>query len=724
MSYIYSTISPASYSAVDDFFGVRIKRNPTNNKIIASGLTSYLTNFGRAWIFNFSSPDTFTLSTKLDSTNRASGDFFGIALEANGNRYYAGTPGKNCVHVFDSPAAPTSTQTYTLTAVDYATNYADYANSFGYSLGLVSNNLLVGAPEDQKTYTGGGAVYSYFLTGGAAQNWSNLYRERIVPADNAANDNFGFCISVDGTNMVIGAPGRLQGAYSNAGAVYYYTFSSATSSWSFQQKINPPNPVTGGQFGFAVDLKNDRLVVGAPYATGTGGANAQPILQDGNEYYYTLVGSTWTYNSTLTCFDLATSPKNLGYSVALSSNNAPSPSYAVVAGGPIIAGGFTGTDPQPGGFAVFNNINNNVYSSTLCRNYLSATWERVGVSFITDYNDFVIAGAPKRKDTSSSSTPGAIFLYKDVFVQPPYPVPEIQPVIPSYRIEYNGLPISEFDIVASNGATNFSMSPAIAGITVDPSTGHVSGTYFGLGTKSTNFYASNLPYGGTSAPLPITFVFNTAPSNPIIQSNQAVSIGNDAGNTQSVNVVMGLAFNTINSSLDVRESQWMNEYTNYGTCMPGQIHKNSLWKPTGTGGTYRPSGLNEFRTGYRWSQIKTGNAILVSINKNIQRGNGLTPGLDLGTAIITATGNGSPIYTGGSTPYSFYLYGTDLPAGPTTVRKPSSGWTTAGGAGASVTWTNLYATNGGGKYTIYIKDYLGCGTLDDRINVVAQFYYP
>ena len=187
---------------------------------------------------------------------------------------------------------------------------------------------------------------------------------------------------------------------------------------------------------------------------------------------------------------------------------------------------------------------------------------------------------------------------------------------------------------------------------------------------------------------------------------------------------MNLAFNTLNSSLGTRESEWMNQYTTYGVCMPGQVHKNALWQPTGPGGTYRPAGLNEFRTGYRWSQITTGNAILININKNIQRGNGLTPGLDLGTAIITATGNGSPIYTGGGTPYSFYLYGQNMPAGPVVVRRPASGWQTAGGAGASVTWGSLYATDGSGTYTIYIKDFLGCGTLGDRINVVATFNYP
>ena len=724
MSYILTTIAPASYSALDDFFGIRMLRNPSNNRLVTSALASVTTDIGRVWIFNYSAPNTFTFYTKLDSNNRANNDYFGLGLEASGNRYYIGTPGKNCVHVFDTPSTPTATQTYTLTAVDYATNFADYANSFGTALGLVSNNLLVGTPNDKKTYTDAGAVYSYFLTGGAVQGWSNLYRERLVPADNAASDLFGYSIAVDGTNLIIGAPGKQQGAYAGAGAVYYYTFSSVTSAWTYQQKINPPNPVTNGNFGYSVAVKNGNLAVGAPYATGYGGANAQVILEDGNAYYYKLVGSTWTYNSTLTCFDLNASPKNLGWSVSLSSNKAPSPAYAVVAGGPKISSGET-VDPQPGGLVVFANINNNVYDTTLCRNYLSATYHRCGVALNTDYSsNYVLAGAPMRNPLTSSTTPGAILLYTDPFIEPPFPAPSIAEVVPNYRVEYSTLPIAEFDIVGSNGANAYSMSPAIAGISVNPTTGRVSGTHTGLGTFNTNFYASNLPNGGISAPLPITFVFYAPPDNPVIQNNQAVSVGNTAGNTQSVNVVMSLAYNTLNSSVSIRESEWMNQYTTYGVCMPGQVQKNSLWKPTGTGGTYRPSSLNEFRTGYRWSQIKTGNAILVSVNKNIQRGNGLTPGLDLGTAIITATGNGSPIYTGGSTPYSFYLYGRNMPAGPATVRRPASGWTTAGGSGASITWDNLYATQNTGTYTVYIKDYLGCGTLDDRINVVVQFTYP
>jgi hypothetical protein len=719
MSYVLTTIAPRTYSASGDFFGYVIKRNPTNDKLIVSAPTSNST--GRVWIFNYSAPNTFTFSTKLDSTGRAALDLFGASLEAYQNRYYVGMPGKNCVQVFDTPSAPADTQNYTLTAPNYVADYNDYNSTFGNSLGLVSNNLLVGVDGESTVYANGGAVYSFFLTGGSI-NYG--FKERIVPPSNGPGDGFGASIAIDGTNMVVGAPYRDQGANTNAGAVYYFTFNSATSAWTYQQAINNPAPANDGFFGKSLAIKDNNLVVGAPGNTGTGGSLRNVTINgDGVVYYYKLVGSTWTYNSTLTCFDLDTSPKELGTSVALSSNNAPSPSYAVVAGAPKLAADFLGINRSPGGVAVFSNINNNVYNSVLCRNYLSATYVRDGYAINADYPDYVLAGAPLLANGVPGGTaPGAVLIHADVFTPQPFPKPVISEVIPSYRIEYSGLPIAEFDIVASNGPTGYSMSPAIAGITIDPNTGRVSGTRSGTGNFNTNFYATNI--GGISDPLPITFSFIAAPTNPIIQNNQAVSIGNTAGNTQSVNVVMNLAFNTLNSSLGTRESEWMNQYTTYGVCMPGQVHKNDLWKPTGPGGTYRPSGLNEFRTGYRWTQITTGNAILININKNIQRGNGLTPGLDLGTAIITATGNGSPIYTGGGTPYSFYLYGQNMPAGPVVVRRPASGWTTAGGAGASVTWGSLYATDGSGTYTIYIKDHLGCGTLDDRINVVATFNYP
>ena len=719
MSYVLTTIAPRTYSASGDLFGYVIKNNPVNDKLVVSAYTS--TGTGRVWIFNFSAPNTFTFSTKLDSTGRGALDLFGASLEAYGNRYCVGMPGKNCVKIFDSPSAPADTQNYTLTAPNYVADYSNYNSSFGNSLGLVSNNLLVGVDGESTVYANGGAVYSFFLTGGSS-NYG--FKERIVPPSNGPGDGFGASIAVDGTNMVAGAPYRDQGANTNAGAVYYFTFNSATSAWTYQQTINNPAPANDGFFGKSLALKDNNLVVGAPGNTGTGGSIRNTIIDgDGVVYYYKLVGSTWTYNSTLTGFDLDTSPKQLGTSVALSSNNAPSPSYAVVAGAPKLAADFLGVNPAPGGVVVFSNINNNVYNSVLCRNYLSATYIRDGAAVNADYPNYVLAGAPRlASGVSGGTAPGAVLIHADVFTPQPFPKPVISEVVPSYRVEYSGLPIAEFDIVASNGPTGYSMSPAIAGITVDPNTGHVSGTHTGTGNFNTNFYATNL--GGTSDPLPITFSFSTAPVNPIIQNNQAVSIGNTAGNTQSVNVVMNLAFNTLNSSLGTRESEWMNQYTTYGVCMPGQVHKNALWKPTGPGGTYHPAGLNEFRTGYRWSQITTGNAILININKNIQRGNGLTPGLDLGTAIITATGNGSPIYTGGGTPYSFYLYGQNMPAGPAVVRRPASGWQTAGGAGASVTWSDLYATNGSGTYTIYIKDFGGCGTLDDRINVVATFYYP
>ena len=194
-----------------------------------------------------------------------------------------------------------------------------------------------------------------------------------------------------------------------------------------------------------------------------------------------------------------------------------------------------------------------------------------------------------------------------------------------------------------------------------------------------------------------------------------VSIGSQAGTTRSINVLMGLAASTLNSSLSGREQQAMTYITTYGVCMPGELEKSTItWAPTaaapyGTpGNSYLPARLSEFRGSYSWPQIIAGNPIIASNNAN-------PPGP--GNSILTMTGNGSPAYTGLGTPYFFYI---DGPSG----RLPASGWrqatqdsdsaTTFGGDG-----TGLAV----GSYTVWVKDFEGCGTLEN-IKITATVSYP
>jgi len=183
-----------------------------------------------------------------------------------------------------------------------------------------------------------------------------------------------------------------------------------------------------------------------------------------------------------------------------------------------------------------------------------------------------------------------------------------------------------------------------------------------------------------------------------IPSTGSVSIGTTAGATRSINTLMLLAANTPNTSLGQREENYMFGILTYGVCMPGQIQKTATWGPAGTpAGTYKYTAMNEFRGSYRWPNIVTGNPFTYSVT---------TVPYAQGNGIITCTGQGSPAYVNSSTPYFF--------------KKDNGSWTVANAnLGREIAFTGLQP----GSYTIFIKDYEGCGSAEN-LSISVTVTYP
>ena len=91
-------------------------------------------------------------------------------------------------------------------------------------------------------------------------------------------DNFGKSITLSGDLLVVGEPNRYD-THSNAGRVYLYKISSIGTA-QLIMSLDSPNPVANGYFGFSVDLKGDRLVVGAH------GENSETENDTGVAYLY------------------------------------------------------------------------------------------------------------------------------------------------------------------------------------------------------------------------------------------------------------------------------------------------------------------------------------------------------------------------------------------------------------------------------------------------------
>lgn len=144
----------------------------------------------------------------------------------------------------------------TLIALALAAPAAAQEPNFGRAIVATDSELLIGQPVN---WYGPGVVYSYRAD--AAGRWTE--RSRLTATDTARMDDFGRAIAVDGNSLVVGAPRKRDGA----GVAYTFTRTSASATWSPAATIAAP---VAGEFGSALILTGNDLLIGAPTADSTG----------------------------------------------------------------------------------------------------------------------------------------------------------------------------------------------------------------------------------------------------------------------------------------------------------------------------------------------------------------------------------------------------------------------------------------------------------------------
>jgi len=189
-------------------------------------------------------------------------------------------------------------------AIDYAAH-----NSLGISVAVSGDTLIVGA--DLANVGGNnwqGAAYIFTRSGA---NWSQ--QQKLVAADGAAGDRFGYSVALDGETALVGALRANVGGNSNQGAAYVFTRSGA--NWSQQWKLVAADGAASDQFGISVALDGETALVGAVTANVGGDFN------QGAAYVFRRSGASWSQEQKLVATDGAADDW-FGYSVALDGQTA------------------------------------------------------------------------------------------------------------------------------------------------------------------------------------------------------------------------------------------------------------------------------------------------------------------------------------------------------------------------------------------------------------------
>ncbi|MDQ3335488.1 MAG: cadherin-like beta sandwich domain-containing protein [Myxococcota bacterium] len=168
--------------------------------------------------------------------------------------------------------------------------------------------------------------------GGASQEYkinisrgAGLQQQAYLKAgDVDVEDQFGTVSEIHMDTLVVGAPldDGASDAVTNCGAVYVYLRTGTT--WALQQTIYAPNQDAGDNFGAAVALEDDTLVVGAPLedsnASGVGGDGTNNGLDEsGAAYVFVRTGTTWSLQAYLKASNTG-SGDLFGTSVAIDNN--------------------------------------------------------------------------------------------------------------------------------------------------------------------------------------------------------------------------------------------------------------------------------------------------------------------------------------------------------------------------------------------------------------------
>src|SRR4029453_18778503 len=87
--------------------------------------------------------------------------------------------------------------------------------------------------------------------------------QKLVASDGITSDKYGFAVDAEGDTLTIGAPNHYSGG-TGPGSVYVLV-RSETGEWQQIQRFFAPGEAIGEEFGHALSLSGDLLVVGAPF---------------------------------------------------------------------------------------------------------------------------------------------------------------------------------------------------------------------------------------------------------------------------------------------------------------------------------------------------------------------------------------------------------------------------------------------------------------------------
>lgn len=212
-------------------------------------------------------------------------DRFGSAVSLSSDRVLIGVPndrdngnqsGSAYIFDFNGTSWVETTKLLPADGVDF--------DDFGLSVSLSGDRALVGMPRDGDNGNVSGSAYVFDFNG---INWTET--TKLLPADGAEFDQFGWSVSLSGDRVLVGAR-RSDGNGPESGSAYVFDFDGI--AWSETAKLTASDGELRDEFGFSVSLSGDQALIGAPF-------DDDGVEDTGSAYVFEFNGVTWAETTQL-----------------------------------------------------------------------------------------------------------------------------------------------------------------------------------------------------------------------------------------------------------------------------------------------------------------------------------------------------------------------------------------------------------------------------------------
>ena len=303
-----------------------------------------LSGSGSAYIFKADQggTDNWGQVKKICASTRAVTDQFGYSVAISGNYAIVGanfedddaseaTPltSSGSAYIFKADQGGTDNwgQIKKLCAANRLAN-----DLFGTSVSISGSYAIVGAyfededASEANNLSASGSAYIFKIDQGGTDNWGQI--KKISATTRAANDHFGWAVSISGSNVISGAYDEDEDAselnnIASAGSAYFFTANQGgTDNWGQVQKTVMTGYVANDNFGNTIAIDGNYAIVGA-YQEDEDATGINSLTDAGAAYILKYSNGSWTQIKKITASTRG-GLDNFGISVAISG------SYAIV----------------------------------------------------------------------------------------------------------------------------------------------------------------------------------------------------------------------------------------------------------------------------------------------------------------------------------------------------------------------------------------------------------